>query len=401
MWFVILNRGIVLRHYGEILTSAWGVFRGSTGITTTLKLRPPPARLSSHPMRFFLGGLLLLGLVSGSILPAAPTSVVREPVTPNASTEARALLRYLYEISGRQCLSGQHCAPVMGSIRLATSEKQTGYYPAVFGQDFGFSAPGTWDGINYRQQMVDEAIRRHAEGFIIVFMWHAVRPTEDEPVEFESSVQGKLTDQEWRELLTSGTRLNERWKSQVDVIAWHLRQLRDAHVPVLWRPYHEMNGAWFWWGKRPGEDNFVKLYRMLFERLVNFHKLNNLVWVFGGNEIREEVDPYDAYYPGHAYVDALATDVYKSGYARQDYEALLRLGEGRPIGLAEVGRVPSLEILRDQKAWTWFMLWGDPPGVPADRQLFKDLYKSEEVLSLDELPWTPVRHPTVHYPILR
>ena len=78
-------------------------------------------------------------------------------------------------------------------------------------------------------------------------MWHAVRPIEDEPVKFSTSVQGKLTDAQWHDLVTPSTEINERWKSQVDVIAFYLKQLRDAHVPVLWRPYHEMNGGWFWW----------------------------------------------------------------------------------------------------------------------------------------------------------
>ncbi len=95
-------------------------------------------------------------------------------------------------------------------------------------------------------------------------MWHAVRPTEDEPVTFRESVQGELTDQEWTELVTPGTQLNERWKSQVDVIAWFLKQLKYARVPVLWRPYHEMNGAWFWWGQKKGEDGFKKLWQMMF-----------------------------------------------------------------------------------------------------------------------------------------
>ena len=70
---------------------------------------------------------------------------------------------------------------------------------------------GSWDGINYRQQIVDEAIRRHEEGFIINLMWHAVRPTDDEPVDFKASVQGKLMDEQWQQLLTPGTELNERW----------------------------------------------------------------------------------------------------------------------------------------------------------------------------------------------
>jgi mannan endo-1,4-beta-mannosidase len=155
------------------------------------------------------------------------------PVTPNPSPEAVELLKFLYSISGRYTLTGQHCNPLVGSTRLAGVHKQIGVYPAVFGQDFGFSAPGTWDGINFRQQIVDEAIRRHNEGFIITLMWHAVRPMDEEPVVFEKGIQGKLTKEEWEQLITPGSEIHERWKSQVDVIAWFLKQLREAAVPVL------------------------------------------------------------------------------------------------------------------------------------------------------------------------
>ena len=138
------------------------------------------------------------------------------PVTPNASPEARELLQYIYAVSGKQTLSGQHCAPLVGSTMLSVAHRVNGHYPAVFGQDFGFSYPGYWDGINYRQNIVDEAIRRHQEGFIITIMWHAVPPNMDEPVAFREAIQSDLSDEEWKDLITPGTMMNERWKSQVD-----------------------------------------------------------------------------------------------------------------------------------------------------------------------------------------
>jgi len=103
---------------------------------------------------------------------------------------------------------------------------------------------------------------------------------DDEPVTFRDSVQGHLTDFEWRELLTPGSALNRRWCAQVDVIAGYLKQLQAAHVPVLWRPYHEVNGDWFWWGGRKGKDGSAALYRQLYDRFVNRHHLDNLVWVW-------------------------------------------------------------------------------------------------------------------------
>ena len=323
------------------------------------------------------------------------------PVTPNSSPEAEKLLDYLYSISGKKTLTGQHCMPLAGSTRLAGVEKLIGSYPAVFGQDFGFSAAGTWDGINFRQQIVDEAIRRHHEGFIITLMWHAVRPIEDEPVVFEESIQGKLTDEQWSDLLTSGTEVHERWKSQVDVIAFFLKQLRDADVPVLWRPYHEMNGGWFWWGKRTGENGYRKLYRMLFERLTNFHHLKNLLWVFNANEVRENVDPYAEYYPGNDVVDILATDVYSNQFTEIDYTSLLALAEDKPIALGEVGNIPTPELLHRQPRWTWFMYWHDPSNFYNGQQEVQANYRSPEKLTLNQLPWVQLEHPKIHHPILK
>ena len=323
-----------------------------------------------------------------------------KPVTPGSSPEAVSLLQYLYSISGNHILTGQHCVPLVGSTRLAGVHKQTGKYPALFGQDFGFSEPGTWDGINYRQQIVDEAILRNSEGFIITIMWHAVRPIEEEPVDFNESIQGKLTEQEWEDLITPGTEINERWKSQVDVIAFFLKQLRNAHVPVLWRPYHEMNGGWFWWGKK-GENGYKKLYRMLYDRLVNFHKLNNLIWVFNANEVKGNVDSYDTYYPGDDVVDILATDVYTEGFNLENYEQLLALAGEKPIALGEVGTVPSLEILRSQPRWIWFMSWGEAFGGFSGSKALNEIYESDEALTLDELPWVNLSQPKIHYPILK
>lgn len=342
--------------------------------------------------------VFLIALSSSSIV-AQANSI--KPVTANPSPEAVSLLQFIANMSGKHTMTGQHCVPLGGSMRLAVVFRQTKHYPALFGQDFGFDSPGTWDGINFRQQIVDEAIRRNQEGFVITLMWHAVRPIDEEPVTFRESIQGKLTDKEWQDLITPGTQINERWKSQVDVIAWHLKQLRNAGVPVLWRPYHEMNGAWFWWGKKAGDNGYKKLYRMLYDRLVHFHGLNNLLWVFNANEIRENVDPYDKYFPGADVVDILATDVYQNGFAQKDYDQLLALAGDKPIALGEVGRVPTPEILRSQPRWAWFMRWGDSSGPGPEAQSSLATYECDETLTLEELPWVKLTKPRIHYPILK
>lgn len=322
-------------------------------------------------------------------------------VTPQPSAEAQALFQYLRSVSGKHTLAGQHCPPLLGDTRLSVVHRKTGEYPALFGQDFGFSYPGYWDGINYRQKIVDDAILRHQQGFVITLMWHAVPPTMDEPVPFKGGVQSKLTKAEWDELMTPGSRLHERWKSQVDVVAWFLKQLKYARVPVIWRPYHEMNGDWFWWGKKKGANGYKKLYRMLFDRMVNFHELDNLIWVYNTNEVRMWVDSHKAYYPGNEYVDIIATDVYKTGFDQKNYDQLVALADSgqKLLALGEVGLPPSPALLKKQPKWIWFMKWDDPGSD--DPKLFEKTYKSEQVLKLKDLPWWEGGNPRMHFPVLK
>jgi mannan endo-1,4-beta-mannosidase len=280
----------------------------------------------------------------------------RQPANPNASPEARKLLAYLYEISGNFTLTGQHNTPAHLGQYNEQAKEITGRYPALWGQDFGFHADDM-DAIGYRQAVMDEAKKQFAAGCVVTLMWHAVRPVEEEPTTFKEGICGKITNHEWADLLTPGTAVYNRWKRQVDVIGEFLGQLRDARIPVLWRPYHEMNGDWFWWCYRPGADGYAALYKQLYHRLVDHHGLDNLLWVYNPNAASGRVLPYSACYPGHDYVDALAIDVYNNDFQQRHHDEIVQLADGRPVALGEVGVAPTPEILREQPQWAWFMVW--------------------------------------------
>jgi mannan endo-1,4-beta-mannosidase len=281
-----------------------------------------------------------------------------EPVNPHATPEARALLAYIDSISGRATVTGQHNFPNDGSRWTDLAYDFTGKYPGLFGEDFGFSAGDDKDSVLSRPAMIEEVKRQYQNGSIIALTWHEVRPTDDEPVTFRDSVQGHLTDYEWHQLLTPGTPLYNRWCAQVDVVAGYLRQLRDAHVPVLFRPYHEMNGGWFWWGGRPGKDGSAALYRQIYDRFVNVHHLDNLVWVWNVNAPNPGWPAEAEYYPGPQYADVVTMDIY--GEFKQDfYTGMLTLAAGKPIALAEVGGLPTPEILDKQPRWAYFMCWSE------------------------------------------
>jgi mannan endo-1,4-beta-mannosidase len=281
-----------------------------------------------------------------------------EPVNPHATPEARALLAYLDSISGKATIAGQHNYPNVGARWTDMAYDLTAKYPGLFGGDFGFSGGEDKDSVLSRPAMIAEAERQYRNGAVITLTWHEVRPTDDEPVTFHDSVQGHLTDAEWKELLTPGSPLNNRWCAQVDVIAGYLKQLQDAHVPVLFRPYHEINGNWFWWAGREGKDGSAALYRQLYDRFVNVHHLDNLLWVWNAGAPGGNAGPIEDYYPGAQYADLLTMDIYGE-FKQEYYTSILALAGDKPIALAEVGGLPSPEVLQKQPRWTYFMCWSE------------------------------------------
>ena len=314
------------------------------------------------PRRPVLGCVLFL-LAAGLAGAAADP----RPVSPDPSPEAVALLQVLYSISGKYTLTGQHNFPNIKSRNSDFAAQYTGKTPVIWGSDFGHAKAGNSDSYLARPDIVQEAIRQSRLGSIVALCWHEVPPTADEPITFMplpgadpkvlKSVQGKLLDQQFEDVLTPGTALYTKWCAQVDNVAGYLKQLDAAHVPVLWRPYHEMNGDWFWWGNRTGRYSTLALYRQMFDRFVNVHHLHNLIWVWSVDRPSRPGMEHAKYFPGPRYVDVLALDVYGGDFAQSYYDSLVALSQGKPIALAEVGGPPPPDVLARQPLWTYYMTW--------------------------------------------
>ncbi len=330
---------------------------------------------------------LSLGYASAQGAAAQLASPHAAPVNPNATPEARALLKQIDDISGHYTLTGQHNFPNHVSRWSDRIYDLTGKFPAIFGQDFGFSGGDDKDSVEGRPAMIEEVKRQYRNGAVIALTWHAVRPTEDEPVTFRGSVQGHLTDYEWNELLTPGTDLYNRWVEQVDVIAGYLGQLQEAGVPVLFRPYHEMNGNWFWWGGRPGEKGSAALYRQIYDRFVNVHHLNNLVWVWNVNSPSENAGPIASYFPGSHYADVVTMDIYGE-FKQSYYNDMLALAGDKPIALAEVGAMPSLDVLAQQPRWAYFMMWSGMGEMSNPPDKLQAIFHAPNLLNRGDAPFT-------------
>ncbi len=342
-------------------------------------------------LRSSLSSILVLFCLSGVPLPGAAPAP--EPVTPGASPEARALLATLQSLTGHSTLTGQHNYPNTKNTNSVFAAEYTGKTPAIFSSDWGHAKAGNSDSYLARPDIVQEAIRQHKLGALITLCWHAVPPTTDEPGTFQqlpggdpkrlTSVQGKLLDEQFKDVLTPGTALHTKWCEQVDAIAVFLKQLEAAHVPVLWRPYHEMNGDWFWWGGRTGEYGTASLYRQLFDRLVNHHQLKNLIWVWSVDRPSKPAMQYAGYFPGLEFIDILALDVYHNDFLQSYYDGLVALAGDKPVTLAEVGNPPSREILRQQPKWIYYVTWAGMVRNATRRQ-YSELMQDPRILGLDD-----------------
>ena len=300
------------------------------------------------PKIFFIAFLCLL------LMACKQNSAYYAPVNPNATTEAKALLSSLYRtVEEGKIISALHhndLNPNRYSADLDRIFEASGKVPKMWGGDMG------WD----QQSVIDLAIGEYEKGRLVTLMWHSQRPLDEGRTDFRNQCQGPFSDEEWQQLVTPGTDMYKGWLAKADSVATYLKQLKDRKIPVLWRPYHEMNGEWFWWGDRKGENGFRKLWMMMYDRYVNYHHLDNLIWVWNANGPRNTPDnayDYALYFPGLDYVDVLATDIYNNDWKQSHHDQLIELGKGKLIALGEIGNVPTPEMLKTQNKYAWFMIW--------------------------------------------
>lgn len=288
-----------------------------------------------------------------------------------ASSEAAALYDYLCAMEGMAVLTGQQETPQEGrsGSEMRYIKAVSGKLPAIRGMDF---IHDDFDGV------VRRAKSWHKKGGIVTICWHWGTPPDG--VGYHSS-QGAI---DVEEALTPGTALYEGMLCQMDRAAAALKRLQRAKVPVLWRPFHEFDGQWFWWGKG-GADAFIRLWRLMYERYTNHWGLNNLIWVLGYCG-----DVHDGWYPGDAYVDIVGADTYREGIQEEMYHAVhSQFGDRMLCCYHENGPMPDPDALQKRKvAWSWFMTWHTIHIRKQNtRDYLRHVYSSDYVITLDKLPF--------------
>jgi mannan endo-1,4-beta-mannosidase len=313
------------------------------------------------------------------------------PVNPNATPEAKTLLKYIYSISGKQTLTALHEQLYVMSKNTDSVAKLTGKYPAIWGGEFGFSDERhDIDNVKYRPRLLEEIIKQHNAGALITMTYHQAPPNIGEPCDFRPGVLGKLTPEEYKALLTPGTKIYNTWKGMVDKLADLFKTLQEKHIPVFFRPYHETNGGWFWWSGREGDSCYIKLYRQLYHYFTDECKLNNLIWVWSPTNQHFNLDKY---FPGKEYVDIFGFDIYpprrgataEETFKQDAYDYLLKFASGKPIVIGECSTMPTPEILEKQPQWAWMMCWVESifRGNPKDDLI--RIYNDKRIITREKL----------------
>lgn len=319
-------------------------------------------------------------------------------VNPNADENTRRLYKFLCDVYGKYSLAGQYADKGRASSEFEKLTAKTGKSFAVLGLDvsgysLGSKAHGSESStIEYAYDWYQNA------GGIVQLCWHWTTP--------EEYAKNDTANPWYSSFYKEGSNLNldkimngeddeayQLLMDDIDNMANELARLRDAGVPVLWRPLHEASGGWFWWGNCKPES-YIKLWNVMYDKMTNEHNLTNLIWVWNGQ------DP--AWYPGDETVDINGWDIYAGNHVDSSQsgrfgDMAANYGEKtKLIALTENGCVMDPDkVMGDNARWLFWGTWSDPftmkLGVVINDEyttieLLQKAYNHERVLTLDELP---------------
>jgi len=281
------------------------------------------------------------------------------PVNKNATEDARELLLYLENIAGKGIISGQHTQTIPME-EIAYIKEKTGKEPKLRGFELLSYSPN----INYddagepcltevyeNRNTLEEALKWGMEtDGIITFSFHWFSPLGGRDKAFYS----EHTDFDPELVLIDGTPERDAFYSDLKKIAELLIPFKDAYIPILWRPFHESDGTWFWWGRK-GPKVACELYKLVYHLFVDEYHLDNLLWVWNCRLTEG--------YPGDEYVDVISVDVYLDKYYRTDYkkeyeELVNATTKNKVAALAEIGYLPDMDMMAETKVpFAYFMTW--------------------------------------------
>ena len=335
-------------------------------------------------------------------------SPTKQLSNPNASDSAKRLYSYLLDqygnhiIAGQQEYCGDHNYNSWNSPDVFIKDNEaefeyildkTGKQPAIRGIDFlAYNTSMDWR--DHAPERAIEWVNKYHGIATVTWHWNVPSDEEGNGVAFYvESASATYTTFSISKALEEGTWENKKLLADIDLLAGEMKKLKDADVPILWRPLHEAEGGWFWWGAE-GPEPCKKLYRLLYDKFTNEYGLDNLIWVWTGSTSPAASE----WYPGDDVVDIVGYDKYNavdgkpnlSSIASTFYSLVQGTDGEKMVAMSENDSIPSLDSLVDDKAgWLYFCPWYMNYLTSEDINPvsnLKKIYNSEYCITLDELP---------------
>lgn len=254
---------------------------------------------------------------------AMPTTV--KLVDENAIAQTRALYSYLDSlIANNQVLFG-HQNDTFKSVRTGISSDTqdiTGSLSGIVGID-SLSLTGGELGLTDAAAALNTSaqycIDAASKGAIITLSSHMpnftnskIKKLADGTYDFTACnfLESKDLTGNCADVILPGGAYNDVYKAYLDIIANFALKLQNQNIPILFRPFHENNGGWFWWGSAATS---VESYKAIYRYMVDYLKskgVHNLLYIYSPNGPFSSADQYLERYPGDEYIDILALDYY-------------------------------------------------------------------------------------------
>ncbi|MEM0993795.1 MAG: glycosyl hydrolase [Bacteroidota bacterium] len=279
---------------------------------------------------FFLSYLLLLTTCDKFDIQVNEAIAITD-YDPVHETKKKNILHLLDTVAhSDQLLIGQNIGHADGSLTYEFYSDLP-QQPSVLALDLGYN-----ELIVDNQQLIETIIQHSDKGGLVTISTHMPNPFNQKNVHNKAAF-------DLNELLNTETAAHQNFQQLLLNIGNFFQLLKNQEVIVLFRPFHEMNGGWFWWGNDKNwasKEAFVAMWKYTHDYLQNQRQLDNLLWVYAPNfqEKRTQKSVLH-YYPGEDYVDIVALDYYADDLTQIDTNnSLSDLQKlGKPIGIAEIG----------------------------------------------------------------
>jgi len=296
------------------------------------------------------------------------------PADRRATRQVRSLLNYLKWNQGKALISGQ---TDFGDIKWI--EENTGKRPAILGMDFMHVPTRMGKQTADTDVAIDWYRNKHG---LLTYQWHWSSPAgASDP---GSGFYASKTKFDLTKALSDPN--SDDYKGlvvDIDDVAAEMEKLSKAGVPIIFRPLHEAQGGWFWWGSK-GAESCVKLYHLMFERLTGRHHLHNLVWAWTAYPASQKKGDPAAWYPGDNCVDIVVSDYCES---KSEYDQLVNLTGGhKMVALAETMNAPDPDKVLSQTPWAYWVTWARRDWNSRSNDDMKRAIANGKTITLDQLP---------------